>query len=158
WGEGSVYETLNMSKLWELPLVVIVENNNISQTTPSLLNRAGTIEGRVRGFNIDYISIISRDVWECRELTAPSIEKVRQKSGPLVIEFETDRLGSHSKGDDTRPLELIKKIKKNDWFWALQEKYPEQFHRILPMVQERIEKLAQEISSRPFSSWSGYEN
>ena len=154
WGEGIVYETLNLSKLKGLPLVVIVENNNISQTTPSSLNRAGTIEGRVRGFEIDYLHITSRDVCECRKLTAPAIDKVRQMSNTLVIEFETDRLNSHSTGDDTRSPEFIKQIKNNDWFLVLQHKYPEQFAGILPKVQKMIEDIVQDISSRPFSIWS----
>jgi len=154
WGEGIVYETLNLAKLKELPLVVIVENNQISQTTPSSLNMAGTIEGRVKAFEIDYLHITSRDVWECRKLTALAIDKVRAAFNPLVIEFETDRLGSHSKGDDTRSPELIQQIKKNDWFLVLQQKYPEQFDRLLSKVQERIENIVQDVSYRPFSKWS----
>src|SRR5512133_1460216 len=33
-GEGAVYETLNISALWRLPILFVVENNHYAQTTP----------------------------------------------------------------------------------------------------------------------------
>ena len=46
WGQGAVYEALNMAALWQVPLVIICENNEISQSTPSSLNMAGSIKNR----------------------------------------------------------------------------------------------------------------
>ncbi len=158
WGEGSVYEALNMSGLWQLPLVVVVENNGISQSTPSSLNLAGTIEGRVRGFDIEYLKVTSNDVWKCREMTAPFINKVRQYSQPLVIEFKTNRLGPHSKGDDTRSSSELDEIKKKDWLNSLQNKYPQQVEKILPLVQKKIDELVCKVSSKPLSEWNCYES
>ena len=34
-GEGAVYETLNIAALWELPLLVVLEDNGWSQSTPT---------------------------------------------------------------------------------------------------------------------------
>src|SRR5690606_28817310 len=50
WGEGAVYEALNMAALWRLPLVVVTENNGIAQTTPTSAQLAGTIGDRARAF------------------------------------------------------------------------------------------------------------
>ncbi len=54
WGEGAVYEALNMAALWRLPLVVVAENNGIAQSTPTTRHLAGTIGGRARAFGIDF--------------------------------------------------------------------------------------------------------
>ncbi|MEK8173437.1 thiamine pyrophosphate-dependent enzyme [Streptomyces sp. M19] len=41
WGEGAVYEGLNLAKLWRVPLLVVVENNGIAQSTPLAAHMAG---------------------------------------------------------------------------------------------------------------------
>jgi TPP-dependent pyruvate/acetoin dehydrogenase alpha subunit len=33
-GEGVLYEALNMASLWEAPILFVLENNGIAQTTP----------------------------------------------------------------------------------------------------------------------------
>ena len=44
WGEGVCYEALNMSSLWNVPLLVVVENNKYAQSTSVELNlRTNTI-------------------------------------------------------------------------------------------------------------------
>ena len=44
-GEGLVYETLNIASLWNLPLLVVVEDNEWSQSTPSLASASDVIPG-----------------------------------------------------------------------------------------------------------------
>ena len=34
-GEGVVYEALNLASLWGAPILYVVENNRIAQTTPA---------------------------------------------------------------------------------------------------------------------------
>ena len=51
-GEGVVYESLNLAALWELPVLYVVENNHIAQTTPIELALAGSLSGRFAAFGI----------------------------------------------------------------------------------------------------------
>jgi len=39
-GEGSVYEAFNFASLWGAPLLIVIENNHIAQTTPITLGLA----------------------------------------------------------------------------------------------------------------------
>jgi len=54
-GEGVLYEALNLASLWRLPVLFVVENNRYSQSTPIEKNLAGslgvkgTIHLRARG-------------------------------------------------------------------------------------------------------------
>jgi len=48
-GEGVLYETLNISALWGLPLLVVVENNGYAQSTPLAVNFAGDFVSVGRG-------------------------------------------------------------------------------------------------------------
>jgi acetoin:2,6-dichlorophenolindophenol oxidoreductase subunit alpha len=103
WGEGVVYETLNMASLWELPLLVVVENNGYSQSTPIRLNMAGDIAGRFAAFGIETVHIDSTDVLEIDAAAARQVEAVRSGRRPQGLIIDTYRLCHHSKSDDNRP-------------------------------------------------------
>jgi pyruvate dehydrogenase E1 component alpha subunit len=154
WGEGSVYEALNLASLWQLPLVVVVENNGIAQTTPIQLNLAGTIEGRVRGFGIDYARIETRDIEEIRARIGPLVLDRRRHPRPLVIEVVTARLGPHSKGDDTRDPELVEALRRADWYPLVEASHPETLARAEAEVGPRLAALAEELIAREPSRWS----
>lgn len=153
WGEGGVYEALNIAQLWRLPVLVIVENNKIAQSTPTKLQMAGTIAGRVQGFGINYLKVDSIDINEIRTLIRPYIQTVRTKSLPLVIEFDTNRVGPHSKGDDTRDIKELERIQKWDWYSVYRQKYPEQFEQLGLKVQTEISTLIKDIESRELVQW-----
>jgi acetoin:2,6-dichlorophenolindophenol oxidoreductase subunit alpha len=153
WGEGPVYEALNMAKLWSLPLVVVVENNEIAQTTPRELQMAGTIEARVAAFGVRYLKSDAADLVAVRALIEAPIAETRAKSDPLVIEFAVDRLGPHSKGDDTRPEALIASLKERDWYARYRAIDPARFDDLERRVLTRLEMTLAEVDARPASKW-----
>lgn len=153
WGEGGVYEALNIAQLWHLPVLVIVENNKIAQSTPNRLQMAGTIAGRVQGFGINYLKINSIDINEIRTLIRPYIQVARTKSSPLVIEFETNRVGPHSKGDDTRDIKELERIQKWDWYSAYRQQYPAQFEQLGLKVQTEVSSLIKDVEARELVQW-----
>jgi acetoin:2,6-dichlorophenolindophenol oxidoreductase subunit alpha len=106
-GEGAVYETLNMASLWSLPLLVVVENNGYSQSTPSRLNLAGELDARLAAFAVPVTRIESTDVEEIDEAAAREIELVREHGSPRALVIDTYRLCHHSKSDDNRPEDEI---------------------------------------------------
>lgn len=153
WGEGAVYEALNMAALWMVPLVVVVEHNKISQSTSTNLQLAGSIAGRARGFGIDHVEVRSVDVNEARAAISDGITKARNRCHPLVIEFDTWRIGPHSKGDDPRDVDELENIRKWDWHGIYAELFPEQFNRVARKVQARLEGVLQDVEARHPSSW-----
>jgi len=149
WGEGSVYEALNLASLWRLPLLMVVENNGIAQSTPIERHLAGTIRDRAAAFAVAHIAIDSIDIDEIRRrLTAP-IETVRASPAPLVVEFTTHRLGPHSKGDDTRPAEVVREAERHDWYRRYAELLPDRFTALDTEVRSTVAALVAEIVERP---------
>ncbi|WP_214322213.1 thiamine pyrophosphate-dependent dehydrogenase E1 component subunit alpha [Nonomuraea sediminis] len=148
WGEGAVYETLNVAALWSLPLLVVVENNGIAQSTPLDRHMAGTIAGRAAAFGVARHLVTSRDLGEIRAGLAPVLAGVRD-GGPAVVEFLTDRLGPHSKGDDTRPAEDLELIRKNDWYAQHAAATPARFQRLDRRARDTIRAVVEEVSARP---------
>jgi TPP-dependent pyruvate/acetoin dehydrogenase alpha subunit len=102
-GEGAVYETLNLASLWNLPLLVVVEDNAWSQSTPSAMNLAGDIAARFAAFDLPVQELSSTDVLEIDRAAHDAIESCRARRGPGVLVIHTYRLCHHSKNDDNRP-------------------------------------------------------
>lgn len=152
WGEGAVYEALNLAALWRLPLLVIVENNGIAQSTPTRDQLAGTIAGRAAGFGIDHVRITSLDVAEIRRITAAVVDRVRA-GHPAVVEFITHRLGPHSKGDDTRtPVERAQ-AQRRDWYELYRAAFADHFAVFDARLRAGVAAVAEEVAARPPSTW-----
>ena len=153
WGQGAVYEALNLASLWQVPICVIVENNRIAQTTRIKEHMAGDISGRCRAFGVAHEFISTNDVETARILLAPLIEKVRDGGGPLVVEFLTDRLSSHSKGDDTRPEEELSELHDRDWHSLYRALDPDLFEQLDSESREMIEEMTNSLLTRRPSEW-----
>jgi TPP-dependent pyruvate/acetoin dehydrogenase alpha subunit len=110
-GQGVLYESLNMASLWSAPVLFVVENNRIAQTTPIELSIAGDILSRFEAFGIKSHQIKSADVEEISSTSKKMISEVRQSKKPQALIIHTHRFGPHSKGDDTRTPEQIEQIK-----------------------------------------------
>jgi len=148
-GEGIVYETLNMASLWKLPLLIIVEDNQYAQTTHWRNNRAGTISNRVKAFDIPHHVISPIYLKDTKRLVDAVIKKVRQNSFPHVLIFDTYRLSSHSKGDDFRSDDELRLYKSRDPLSILRsiigdteaQLIEENARRILRQVEHEIRRV-----------------
>lgn len=112
-GEGVVYEALNMASLWSAPILFVIENNHIAQTTPIELNLSGSITERFSAFGITTKSMNSNDVVKINSITQEILNSIRQNSKPQAYVIDTHRFAPHSKGDDTRDKNYIETLKNS---------------------------------------------
>jgi acetoin:2,6-dichlorophenolindophenol oxidoreductase subunit alpha len=110
-GEGVVYEALNMASLWQAPVLFVLENNHIAQTTPVEASVAGDIAARFSAFGIPVSQLDSSDVLEIQALAGDLLASVRTMGGPQALVLHTWRFGPHSKGDDTRSPEDVARLR-----------------------------------------------
>ncbi|WP_150256184.1 thiamine pyrophosphate-dependent dehydrogenase E1 component subunit alpha [Nocardiopsis deserti] len=153
WGEGAVYEALNMARLWGLPLLVVVEHNGIAQTTPTTDQMAGTIADRAAAFGVRHHRVTTTDVHMIRQELTPLLSHVREACEPLVVEFATHRIGPHSKGDDTRPDDVVQHARDNDWYHAYLSAFPEQAEPLDSQARDRVNRITDDVIARPLSTW-----
>ncbi len=111
-GEGAVYEALNMASKWELPLLVVLENNRYAQSTAQEQTLAGEIAARAAAFDIPTRQGSTWDPKGLVELAAECVGQVRRQGRPMFIQVDTYRLMAHSKGDDDRDRAEV------DSYWA----------------------------------------
>jgi acetoin:2,6-dichlorophenolindophenol oxidoreductase subunit alpha len=111
-GQGAVYESLNLAALWGAPILYVVENNGIAQTTPAQLSIAGDICSRFSAFGIPARRLETCDVQEILPLARELLAEVRSTLAPRALVIDTHRFGPHSKGDDTRLPEEVEALKQ----------------------------------------------
>lgn len=113
-GEGMVYESLNLASVLSAPILFVVEDNEIAQTTPKCLAVSGSIADRAKPFGVRSFSYDGSNPLEIYSIAVEAINYIRSQSRPAWLYLRTERIGPHSKGDDTRPVARIGEARARD--------------------------------------------
>ncbi len=101
--QGQVYESFNMAKLWNLPVVYIIENNRYAMGTSVERASAQTdFSRRGIGFGIEGEQVDGMDVRLVRDAAARAIAHARSGQGPYILEMMTYRYRGHSMSDPAK--------------------------------------------------------
>ncbi len=95
--EGVFHESLNFAALKKLPIIFVCENNFYSVYSPLSVRQppGRPITQLVQGHGIESYAGNGNDVIEVYDLTSLAVNKVRQGSGPIFLEFKTYRWLEH---------------------------------------------------------------
>ncbi|HSF61257.1 MAG TPA: thiamine pyrophosphate-dependent dehydrogenase E1 component subunit alpha [Gaiellaceae bacterium] len=97
--QGYVFECLNFSKVFDLPLVLVCENNGYGEYTPFRTVTAGEIRARAEVMEVPAETIDGMSVWTVREAAERAVARARGGNGPVFIEALTYRFVGHSRSD-----------------------------------------------------------
>jgi len=97
---GAFHESLNLAALWNLPLIVVVEDNSWgisvakkdSTSVPS-----NTI--RAKAYGIKGYFVKDNDPIDMYKVSKEAVERARNGEGPSIIEIKTYRYLGHFQGD-----------------------------------------------------------
>jgi len=101
--QGQVYETFNMAKLWDLPIVFVIENNQYAMGT-STERAAATTDFSQRGasFAIPGEKVDGMDVRAVKAVGDRVVSDMRKSNGPYILEMLTYRYRGHSMSDPAK--------------------------------------------------------
>jgi pyruvate dehydrogenase E1 component alpha subunit len=112
--QGQVYESFNMAKLWKLPVVYIIENNQYAMGT-SLARASATTELARRGLSFDIPGerVDGMDVRAVKAAGEKAVTWCRTGNGPIILEMLTYRYRGHSMSDPAkyRSKEEVDKVR-----------------------------------------------
>lgn len=114
--QGALHETLNMSQLWKLPCVYIVENNGYSMGTSVRRHTVGEIHERSKGYGMKSAVFNGMDVFTVYENMKKIAKEVREDNMPWFVEIRTYRYRGHSMSDPQkyRSKEELEEYQKTD--------------------------------------------
>lgn len=157
--EGAFYEGINAAGVWNLPLVVVINNNQWAISVPrSKQTAAQTIAQKAIAAGIPGIQVDGNDLFAVHYATDQALKKARRGEGPTVIEALTYRLCSHTTADDpTRyvpeqelkaafeiePIARLKKYMMQHKFWS-----DKQQTELEESCRQEVEAAAQEYLAK----------
>ncbi len=114
---GFFHEALNLSKVWNLPVLWVCENNRYGMGTA--VRRASAVDEirqKANGYGIPNAEVDGMDVMAVQQAAAEALGKIRTGEGPFLLEALTYRFRGHSMGDPERYREAseVKKWQEND--------------------------------------------
>jgi pyruvate dehydrogenase E1 component alpha subunit len=100
---GYFHEALNLSKVWNLPVLWVCENNQYGMGTS--IPRASAVEEmrqKAEGYLIPNSRVDGMDLMAVRKAAGEILEHMRAGTGPYFLEVLTYRFRGHSMGDPER--------------------------------------------------------
>ncbi|MGH9381442.1 MAG: alpha-ketoacid dehydrogenase subunit alpha/beta [Thermoanaerobaculia bacterium] len=99
---GDFHEGLNMAAVWNLPLILIVENNRYAFSTPTDLQYAAKqLSDRGIGYGVPAVTVDGNDPEAMARAVREAVARARAGAGPTLIEAMLGRMRGHSEGDDS---------------------------------------------------------
>jgi 2-oxoisovalerate dehydrogenase E1 component len=150
-GEGTLYETLNILSKWDLPMMIVLENNLYAQSTSQTLTLAGDICARAEAFGIATYHGTTANPKALQDLMQEAVAGVREHSRPAFFRIDTSRLMAHSKGDDDRPKEELARYWAQDPIARFTTEFPAQASALKSEAEAKIDHAVALASAAPFA-------
>ncbi|MEM3109015.1 MAG: dehydrogenase E1 component subunit alpha/beta [Candidatus Bathyarchaeia archaeon] len=115
--QGMWHEGVNLAAVWDLPLILVCENNFYASSTHiSKSLRIERVSDRASAYGIKGVTVDGNDVLAVYEAAGEAVERARNGEGPTLIECLTYRHGGHSRGDPAtyRPKDEVEEWLKRD--------------------------------------------
>ena len=115
--QGTFHESLNMAKLWNLPILFVCENNHY-QIGTEIHRHSAVVDvfERACAYKIPAVQVDGMDVFKVYEETRRALKFIHQGDGPQFIECQTYRFRGHSMSDPGfyRPKVEVKEYEQLD--------------------------------------------
>lgn len=114
---GYFHEALNLSKVWNLPVLWVCENNQYGMgTAVDRASAVSDIREKADGYAIPNDEVDGMDVLAVQAASAKMLEEIRAGGGPRFLEINTYRFRGHSMGDPERyrKADEVHRYQEND--------------------------------------------
>ncbi|TVR73014.1 MAG: pyruvate dehydrogenase (acetyl-transferring) E1 component subunit alpha [Spirochaetaceae bacterium] len=147
--QGAFHESLNLAKIWKLPAVYIVENNQFGMGTA--VNRVSGIEDfhvKAEGYGLQGKIINGMDFLDVYEGLREVAQDARQNGNAWVIDLKTYRYKGHSASDPAkyRTKDELESYKQQDPIVQLKSRMidagvlsEEQYRKLDDEVKEEVQ-------------------
>lgn len=156
---GWFHEALNLSKVWNLPVLWVCENNLYGMgTAVERASAVSEIRRKADGYAIPNERIDGMNVLEVHKASERILQEIRSGKGPYFLEIVTYRFRGHSMGDPERyrEQEEVRKYQENDPIGIYQKHLlteglvtPEEIQEIETKVEAEVRDAIEFAESSP---------
>ena len=101
--EGDFHEAVNLAAVWDLPVLIIVENNGWGLSTPSNEQfRCESFADKGIGYGIEALSINGNNILEVISTVRKLAAKIRYTQAPIILECNSFRMRGHEEASGTK--------------------------------------------------------
>lgn len=114
---GTFAEAMNLAAIWNLPVILVLENNQYAVSTPvEQVSRDADLYKRGEGYGVECFSVDGNDVLEVYERTVQARACCCESKGPVLMEAKTYRHAGHHVNDpgEYMPRDRLAHYKAND--------------------------------------------
>lgn len=114
---GYFHEAVNLSKVWNLPVLWVCENNQYGMgTAVERASAVSEIRQKAEGYGIKNAQVDGMDVLAVRKASEKMLKEIRAGGGPRFLEINTYRFRGHSMGDPERyrKADEVHRYQEND--------------------------------------------
>jgi len=167
--QGQVYESFNMAKLWDLPVIYVIENNQYAMGTSIERSSSEThLHKRGASFGIPGEEVDGMDVLAVYDAGVAAVARARAGEGPKILEMKTYRYRGHSMSDPAKyrtreevqavreksdPIELAK-AKIFEAAWASEDDLKEIDKRVKAICADAVDYAKESPEPDPSELWT----
>ena len=114
---GTFAESMNLAAAWDLPVLLVLENNQYAVSTPiEEATREPDLYKRGMGYGVESFTVDGNDVLEVYECAREACCRCRQGKGPVLVEAKTYRHTGHHVNDPGQymPADRLEYYKSKD--------------------------------------------
>lgn len=101
--EGDFHESINTAAVWDLPVIITVENNGYGLSTPSNEQfRCKQFIDKAIGYGIEGVQVDGNNILEVYDTVKQLAESIRQNPRPVILECITFRMRGHEEASGTK--------------------------------------------------------
>jgi pyruvate dehydrogenase E1 component alpha subunit len=163
--EGEFHESMNLARLWDLPVLFICENNLYAMGTALEVSHSVTdIAAKARSYGVPGEPVDGMDVLAVEAATRVAADRVRREGAPMLLEMRTYRFRGHSLADPElyRPKNEVELWQERDPIPALIEHLRDR-EQLDDAALERLElgvkaEVDEAVAFAEASPWEALEN
>jgi pyruvate dehydrogenase E1 component alpha subunit len=156
---GYFHEGVNLSKVWDLPVLWVCENNQYGMgTAVERASAVSEIRQKAEGYGIPNERVEGMDILEVKKAAEKALKFIREGNGPYFLEIMTYRFRGHSMGDPERYRESdeVKRWQENDpigiyhqWLLKNEKATEEALDLVVKQVEQEVEEAVEFAENSP---------
>ena len=165
--EGDFHESLNVAAVWQLPVLIVVENNQWGLSTPSSEQFVhGSFVNKGPAYGMEAHSVDGNDLIAVRDIAKQLTASIRENPRPILLECMTYRVRGHEEASGTKyyPEGMIDAWSEKDPLLRLRQSLNEAkllTHNAMDAIDQShsvqvLADLEQALTSKRPSAWVSY--